>query len=158
MQYYIYLKLPPYLRQWLIHRHGGEEPIELRRGSIESKLLQKVTVPLPKGEIPLRKQEEEVAIVIPYNKYHDPRIYNHITETGKRCMMQLFKNDFDIELWEFLHDFGAVGWKQKDLIYLFMEQHGIHEDGSCWDAIAKIYQRLRNIYLTKIHRLEKQNK
>jgi hypothetical protein len=34
------------------------------------------------------------------------------------------------------------------LIYLFMEQRGILEDGSCWDSIAKIYQRLRKNYLT----------
>jgi hypothetical protein len=50
--------------------------------------------------------------------------------------------------WNYLQDFGKIGKQQKDLIYLFMEQRGIHEDGTCWDAIAKIYQRLRNIYLT----------
>ena len=121
-------------------------------------MLQRVTVPLPFGAVPLRKEEGDVAIVIPYNKYHDPRTYNHITDTGKRCMMQMFKNTFDVEIWNFLHDFGAVGKKQKDLIYLFMEQNGIIEDGSCWDAIAKIYQRLRNIYLTKNRRIESKKK
>ena len=45
--YCIYLKLPSYLRQWFIHRHSGEEPVNLRRGSIESKMLQRATVPLP---------------------------------------------------------------------------------------------------------------
>ena len=152
MEYYIYLKMPSYLKQWLIFRHGGKDPVSLIRGSIESKLLQRVTVPLPEGSIPQKKKEDEVAIVIPYNKHHDPRTYNYITETGKRCMVQLIKNAFDVEVWEFLHDFGKIGKKQKDLIYLFMEQHGIKENGSDWDAIAKIYQRLRNIYLTKSRR------
>ena len=147
-----------YLRQWLIHRHGGTSPVSLIRGSIESKLLQRVTVPMPEGTMPGKKQEGEVAIVIPYNKYHDPRTYNHVTECGKRCLVQMFKNSFDIELWEFLHDFGKIGRKQKDLIYLFMEQNGIMEDGSCWDAIAKSYQRLRNIYLTKLNQLQKRKK
>ena len=141
--------MPSYLAQWLKHRHGGAAPISFIRGSIESKMLQKITVPLPKGECPAKCQEGEIAIVIPWNKYHDPRTYNHITECGKRCLIQVCKNNFDIELWEFLSDFGKIGRKQKDLIYLFMEQHGIIEDGSCWDAIAKIYQRMRNIYLTK---------
>ena len=150
--------MPSYLSQWLIHRHGGQSPVSLIRGSIESKLLQRVTVPLPPGTTPAKMQEGEVPIVIPYNKYHDPRTYNHITETGKRCMVQMFKNSFDIELWEFLHDFGKIGRKQKDLIYLFMEQNGIMEDGSCWDAIAKSYQRLRNIYLTKLNQLQKRKK
>ena len=29
----IYVKMPSYLRQWLVHRHGGCEPIQLVRGS-----------------------------------------------------------------------------------------------------------------------------
>lgn len=148
----MYVKMPSYLAQWLIHRHGGNTPISFLRGSVESKMLQRVTVQLPKGELPLRQQEGEVAIVIPFSKSHDPRTYNHITETGKRCLVQMVKNAFDVEVWEFLHDFGKIGKKQKDLIYLFMEQHGIEETGSDWDAIAKIYQRLRNIYLTKTRR------
>ena len=150
--------MPSYLSQWLVHRHGGTSPVTLIRGSVESKLLQRVTVPLPPGTTPDKKQDDDVAIVIPWSKYHDPRTYNHITDTGKRCMVQLFKNNFDIELWEFLHDFGAIGKRQKDLIYLFMEQNGIIEDGTCWDAIAKIYQRMRNIYLTKLHRTERRKK
>lgn len=152
MEYYIYLKLPSYLSQWLVHRHGGQSPIAFVRGSVESKMLQRVTVKLPAGQLPQRQQPGEIAIIIPYSKTHDPRTYNYITETGKRCLMQLIKNAFDVEVWEFLHDFGRIGKKQKDLIYLFMEQNGIQETGSDWDAIAKIYQRLRNIYLTKLHR------
>lgn len=80
-EYCIYLKMPPYLRQWFIHRHGGNDPVTLRRGSIESKLFQRVTVPLPPMAIPARKQEGEVAILIPYSKSHAPRYYNHVTET-----------------------------------------------------------------------------
>ena len=148
--YCIYLKMPPYLRQWFIHRHGGNDPVQLIRGSIESKLLQRATVKMPENILPPHQQEGEVAINIPYSKSHDPRIYNYITETGKRALIQQIKSDFDIDVWEYLHDFGKVGTQQKDLIYLFMEQRGIKEDGTCWDAIAKIYQRLRKNYLTNI--------
>lgn len=146
--YCIYLKMPSYLRQWFIHRHGGSDPVQLIRGSIESKLLQRATVKMPENILPPRQQEGEVAICIPYSKSHDPRIYNYITETGKRALIQRIKEDFDLDVWEYLHDFGKVGTQQKDLIYLFMEQRGIKEDGTCWDAIAKIYQRLRKNYLT----------
>ena len=148
--YCIYLKMPPYLRQWFIHRHGGSDPVQLIRGSIESKLLQRATVKMPENILPPRQQEGEIAINIPYSKSHDPRIYNYITETGKRALIQQIKSDFDIDVWEYLHDFGKVGTQQKELIYLFMEQRGIKEDGTCWDAIAKIYQRLRKNYLTNI--------
>ena len=151
--------MPSYLRQWFVHHHGGGNPVSLIRGSIESKLLPKATMPLPVGVLPPRQQEDEVAVYIPYSKSHDPRTYNYITETGKRVLVSRIKDDFDIDVWEYLHDFGKVGSQQKDLIFLFMEQRGIHEDGTCWDSIAKIYQRLRKNYLTnnskKSSRLQK---
>ena len=151
-EYCIYLKMPSYLRQWFIHRHGGGDPVNLIRGSIESKLLQRATVKQPHGIIPPRQQEGEVAINIPYSKSHDPRTYNYITETGKRALVSCIKDDFDMDLWRYLSDFGKIGKQQKDLIYLFMEQRGIKEDDSCWDSIAKIYQRLRKNYQTNISR------
>ena len=48
-EYCVYLKMPSYLRQWFIHRHGGNNPVNLIRGSIESKLLQRATIPMPHG-------------------------------------------------------------------------------------------------------------
>jgi hypothetical protein len=149
-EYCIYVKMPPYLRQWFIHRHGGNNPVQLIRGSIESKLLQRATVRMPENIMPPRLQEGEIAINIPYSKSHDPRIYNYITETGKRALIQRIKEDFDLDVWDYLRDFGKIGAQQKDLINLFMEQRGIKEDGTCWDSIAKIYQRLRKNYLTNI--------
>lgn len=148
----VYLKMPSYLRQWFIHRHSGTEPVALIRGSIESKLLQRAIVPQPDGVLPPRQQEGEVAVYIPYSKSHDPRTFNYITDTGKRAMISRIKDDFDLDVWDFLHDFGKIGQQQKDLIYLFMEQRGIHEDGTCWDSIAKIYQRMRNVYLANNRR------
>ena len=146
--YHIYLKMPSYLRQWFVHRHSGSEPVRLHNGCIESKLIKLALVPQPEFSFPHRQQENEVAICIPYSKQRDPRTYNHITETGQRALFENIKNQFDVDCWTFLHDFGSIGKQQKDLIYLFMEQRGIKEDGSCWDAIAKVYQRLRKNYLT----------
>ena len=146
--YHIYIKMPSYLRQWFVHRHSGTEPVRLRNGSIESKLIKLAVVKPPVSAIPTRQREDEVAICIPYSKTRNPRIYNHITDTGKRALLENVKNSFDVDCWTFLHDFGKIGKQQKDLIYLYMEQRGIKEDGTCWDSIAKIYQRLRKNYLT----------
>lgn len=146
--YHVYIKLPSYLRQWFIHRHGGNEPVRLTNGCIESKLLKLALTKQPPGGFFHSPQKDEVAICIPYSKPLDPRTYNHITDTGKRALVANIKNSFDVDCWNFLHDFGVIGRQQKDLIYLFMEQRGITEDGSCWDSIAKNYQRLRKNYLT----------
>ena len=141
--------MPSYLRQWFIHRHGGSEPVKLIKGSIESKLLKIALVKQPENVVIRTKMPDEVAVCIPYSKARDPRTYNFITKTGKRALIANVKNSFDVDCWNFLHDFGAITMQQKDLIYLYMEQHGIIEDGSCWDSIAKNYQRLRKNYLTR---------
>ena len=114
--YHIYIKMPSYLRQWFVHRHSGTEPVRLRNGSIESKLIKLAVVKPPVSAIPTRQREDEVAICIPYSKTRDPRIYNHITDTGKRALLENVKNSFDVDCWTFLHDFGRIGKQQKDLI------------------------------------------
>ena len=140
--------MPSYLRQWFVHRHSGSEPVRLHNGSVESKLIKLALIKAPEFIFPHKQQEDEVAICIPYSKQRDPRTYNHISDTAKRALLENIKNAFAVDCWTFLHDFGSIGKQQKDLIYLFMEQRGIKEDGSCWDAIAKVYQRLRKNYLT----------
>ena len=146
--YLVYIKMPSYLRQWFIHRHSGSEPVVLRQGCIETKILRLAQSTWPQGQIPAQKQEGEVAVCIPYSKARDPRTYNYIVPSGKKALLEQIKNDFAVDCWTFLHDFGKIGQQQKQLIYLFMEQRGIKEDGSCWDSIAKTYQRLRKNYLT----------
>ena len=146
--YLLYVKMPSYLRQWFVHRHSGSEPVRLHNGSVESKLIKLALIKAPEFIFPHKQQEDEVAICIPYSKQRDPRTYNHISDTAKRALIENIKNAFAVDCWTFLHDFGSIGKQQKDLIYLYMEQRGIKEDGSCWDAIAKVYQRLRKNYLT----------
>lgn len=88
--------MPSYLRQWFIHRHSGTDPVRLRNGSIESKLIVNAVVKPPESSFPHLKQPDEVAVCIPYSKHHDPRIYNHLTDTGKRALLGIIKNAFDV--------------------------------------------------------------
>ena len=78
--------MPPYLRQWFIHRHSGTDPVRLNNGSIESKLIVNAVVKPPESSFPHLKQPAELAVCSPYFKYHDPRIYNYLTDTGKRAL------------------------------------------------------------------------
>lgn len=138
-----YLKMPSYLRQWLVHRHSGSEPLVLNSGSPESKLVKKAQSKPPKDFVPSLPKADELAICIPYSKARDPRTYNYLSPTAKAAFLDMVKNDFCVDCWRFLNDFGHIGRQQKMLIYLYMEQRGIKDDGTCWDAIAKQYQRLR---------------
>ena len=151
------LAMPSYLRQWFINRHGGCEPVKLVRGSAESELLRMYTVRQPDGAVILPKQEGEVAICIPSYKNHDPRTYNYLTKLGKEALLDIIKNDFRVDMWDYLHDFDKYGRELKSLILLYMELRGIKETGSCWDRIAKIYQRKRNSYKTSEKRKMKKS-
>ena len=153
----IYLKMPSYLRQWLIHRHGGSEPISLVRGSAESDFLKKSTIKLPDGVMPPRQQEGELAISIPHYKCHDPRTYNYLSKNGKSCLLEMLKNDFKVDLWDYLHDIDRYGCELNGLVYQFMELRGIKEDGTNSDTIKKIYQRMKNSYRTSQARKMKKN-
>ena len=61
----------------------------------------------------------------------------------------MIRNRFDRELWNDLHNFGRIGKRQDELIYAWMEKHGIEMTETNWNAIAKRYQRQRNIYMTR---------
>ena len=123
--------MPSYLRQWFVHRHSGTEPVRLRNGSIESKLIKLAVVKPPVSAIPTRQREDEVAICIPYSKTRDPRIYNHITDTGKRALLENVKNltshdrgrTFKVILDALQNELGyEVHWKVVDGQH-FVPQH-----------------------------------
>ena len=52
---------------------------------------------------------------------------------------------FDICMWKELHTFKVVLKRQDHNIWAFMERHGISCDEANWNAIAKRYQRKRDI-------------
>ena len=64
----------------------------------------------------------------------------------------MLKNDFKVDLWEYLHDIDRCGSELNSLIYQFMELNGIKEDGTSSDTIKKIYQRKKNSYKTALNR------
>ena len=61
--YHIYIKMPSYLRQWFVHRHSGTEPVRLRNGSIESKLIKLAVVKPPVSAVPTRQREDKSSFV-----------------------------------------------------------------------------------------------
>ena len=64
-------------------------------------------------------------------------------------LLNIIRNRFDIQLWEELHHFGKIGKRQDELIYAWMEKHRIDPTEKNWNAIAKRYQRQRNIYMMR---------
>mgnify|MGYP000789231164 FL=1 len=145
----LYIPLEDYLAQWFIHEHGGEVPVRLIRGSVESKILEVFLTHWPEDRLPDMAGDGKLAIVIPSFRNRPPEVFNYLPQRALASLLTMIRNRFDIELWNDLHHFGRIGKRQDELIYAWMEKHGIEMTETNWNAIAKRYQRQRNIYMTR---------
>ena len=145
----IYIELDNYLAQWFINEQGGQSPVSLIRGSVESKILEVYLNKQPDDCKPETSSEYTVGIYIPTFRHRPAEIYNYLPKHAKAALVSSIRNRFDIALWNDLHHFGRIGRRQDELIYAWMEKHGIEINESNWNAIAKRYQRQRDIYLSR---------
>lgn len=147
-----------YLAQWFVFKYGGEQPVKLRKGSIEMILIERAMSLPPKDYIPPVHKEGEVEILLPYSDISDPRTRWYVSDHAKSALVSFIKKDFELDLWEFLHVFGNLMKMQKELIYLYMERRGIKESGTEWEAIKQIYSRLRKKMQTEESNKRRKNK
>lgn len=146
----IYLNgVEPYLKQWFVHEQGGEYPVNLMRGSVESNMLFQFLINKKTEDMPVI-DERTLAINIPSFKKKDPRIYNYLPPMAKVALHKCIKNRFDIQMWQDLHQFSNLGIQIDDIIYAWMEKHGIELTETNWNAIAKRYQRKRKAYFDNL--------
>lgn len=143
---YIYLKLEPYIRQWLINKNGGNVPLVFDKKSVENHILEIFLMKLPKGQKPDLPGDDKVAVELPYFKNKDIRVYNHLTKEAKGTLRACIKKRFIIELWNDLNSFGYIGRRKEDIIWAWMAMNGIENTETNFLAISKIYQRKRKLY------------
>lgn len=153
----LYLKLDDYLAQWFVHEQGGNIPVRLTRGSIESGLLEQFLQTPPPDYVPEIVSDGQLAIEIPSFRNKDPRSNFYLPPRAREAVVQCIRNRFDIAMWNALHRFSSVFSRQDHLIYAFMEKYGIEQSEKNWNAIAKRYQRKRDIYL-RMERRQKSSK
>ena len=137
----------PYLKQWFVHEQGGDYPVNLIRGSVESDMLRLFLENKSADSAPVI-DDRTLAINIPSYKKKDPRTYNYLPPMAKVALHKCIKNRFDVQMWQDLHHFSNLGIQIDDLIYAWMEKHGIELTETNWNAIAKRYQRKRKAYLS----------
>lgn len=152
----LYLNLDPYLAQWFINDHGGTIPVKLKRGSVESCIIEQfITLP-PSDYKPMNEGESNVQIEIPCFKSKDTRYNFFLPPKAVELLISCIRNRFDVEMWNELYRFSSYVLKRQDeLIYAFMEKHGIELTETNWNAIAKRFQRKRDIYRRTMKRKSK---
>lgn len=145
MDYYVYLNLERYLAEWYIHESGGS-PVVLKKGSAESDVLECFLQKLPADKMPDTGKESNVTIKIPCFKYKDPRTYNYLPPLAKKALERTIYIRFRVQMWNELYKLDNTECCITDLIYAWMEKHGITPDEKNWENIRQMYLRKRNSY------------
>ena len=142
----VYVSLPEYLAQWFRNDMVGGRAVLLPRGSVEHMILETFLQPWP-ADVPRQEPKEgDVAIIIPRMKVKDPEVHCYLPPKAMTALIDAIHERFKLELWKELHRFGRIGRRQDNLIYAWMEAKGIEPTATNWDAIAKQYQRCRDVY------------
>lgn len=150
----LYIDLEDYLGEWFIHEMGGEYPVKLKKGSMEWTMLELYLTTPPEGFFPV--DGGQLAIQLPNFRSKDTRYNFYLPPRAAEALKALIKGRFDLAMWNHIHKFSALYQRQDNLIYAFMEKHGIECNDKNWNAIAKRYQRKRDLYLRTVRR--KKNK
>ena len=141
----IHLKIDNYLAQWLIHECGGC-PVVFKKHSVENNILYVNLKKRPLFGKRDKPGEGKIPIALPYFKDRDPREYNFLSKPARLALAECIRNRFVVQLWKDLHRFGNIGKRKQDLIWAWMDAHGIEATETNWNTIAKIYKRKRDIY------------
>ncbi len=141
-EFYVYLKAPEYLAQWINHTFGY--PAELVKDSPESRVLNECLVKTPEDHKPDTGEDHNVMIRIPYFKGKNPEVYNYLYKSGKKAIEESFRTLLIKNLLEEVSNLNNCNVSISTLIYMWMEKHGIDEKN--WDTLSQIYYRIRKKY------------
>lgn len=147
-QVLLYLKLEPYVAQWFVHEMGGE-PVRLPKRSSEADIIEFFLEPTPTNAVPNLREDGRIAICIPSFKHKDATYFNYLAPKAMAALARCITIRFRVQLWQDLHKLHGIECCLTDLIYAWMEKHGIECTEQNWEAIRQFYFRKRKIYLKK---------
>jgi len=143
-QYTLHLKAPDYLDQWLRHDFWDEESrrVVFPRGSAPRAVLQSLLRRPPHNyyEAP---NPELLPVEVPSFKGINAASFNYLSHTGRAALISACKKLFQATLFNELHELFAHDVQITDIIYDFMDRHGIDRTEKNWETIRQMYSRMR---------------
>lgn len=145
----IYIQLEPFVAQWFVHEMGGE-PVVLPKRSAESDIIEFFLQPTPEVGTDKAFPKSAVSIVVPTFKHKDHKHFNYLPPKAMAALARCITVRFRVQLWQDLHRLhNPECCCLTDLIYAWMEKHGIECTEQNWEAIRQFYFRKRKIYVKK---------
>ena len=143
-QFSVYINPPEYLAQWLRHDFwdAESERVSFPRGSAPRAVLASL---LRKAPSPLIRNigENCLPIEVPTFKGINPATFNYLSPTGQTALISSCKKLFQATLYNELHELFAHDVQITDIIYEFMDRHGISPSERNWETIRQMYLRMR---------------
>ena len=143
-QFSIYLNAPDYLAQWLRHEYWSDENgrVEFPRGSAPRTVLSSFLKRQPRNA-PQEDTAGLLPVEVPTFKGINPNTHNYVSDKGKTAIVSTCKRMFQNMLWNELHDLFTEDVQITDIIYAFMDRHGIEPEAKNWETIRQMYYRMR---------------
>ena len=143
-QFSVYINPPEYLGQWL--RHDFWEPDSERvvfpRGSAPRAVLASLLRKAPSEYRP-GNTDGLIPVEVPSFKGLNPATFNYLSPTGQTALISACKKLFQATLYNELHELFSHDVQITDIIYEFMDRHGIERTERNWETIRQMYARMR---------------
>jgi hypothetical protein len=133
----IYLKLKPFIRQYLVHAFG--DPVRFDDHSVTNARIISVLQRRPGASCPEPPADDLTAVCIPYSKQKDPASFNFVSSSGKNLIIEHIEAIFLMNLWNEMSQMCGDDTKLQTAAYAWCEMHGIDLDYA--DTIRMRYYR-----------------
>ena len=143
-QFVIYLRLKPFLRQFLVHHYG--DPVRFDDHSVSNARIVSVLQRRPAGALPETAGDGLTAVCIPFSKQKDPAGWNYVSDHGKAFIVDHLESVFLMTLWNEMSQMCGEDSKLQSAAYAWCEMHGIDIDYA--DTIRMKYYREKQKFLS----------
>lgn len=143
-QYTLRIEAPSYISGWLRHDFWNETEgrVVFPRGSAPRAVLQSLLRKAPEGYAE-PQGEQYVPVEVPTVKGVNPASRNYLSRDGRAALISACKSLFRAQLFEELHPLFGHDVQITDIIYDFMDRHGIERTETNWETIRQMYARMR---------------
>lgn len=143
-QFSVYINPPEYLGQWLRHDFWDSESgrVVFPRGSAPRAVLRSLLRKSPHGYRPC-DNAGLVPVEVPTFKGLNPATFNYLSPVGQTALISACKSLFQATMTNELHELFSHDVQITDIVYDFMDRHGIDRSERNWEAIRQMYYRLR---------------
>ena len=105
--FYFYLKVKPFIGQWLHHHYG--DPVVFPSRSAENACIRRFVSLRPKDWQPTKREDGTVAVAIPDTGRKRVISYNYMSKTAMEALEEIIDDTFKMQMWKDLNEMTRCG-------------------------------------------------